>query len=95
MQLDYPEIINKLTLLLGAGMTVKRAWRKITVDYEEEKHIWGVRHAYEEMRQACNEMTAELQRQKVMSGLADGAVFRHIRSWGRYFLRICVKGQKD
>ncbi len=56
MQLDYPEIINKLTLLLGAGMTVKRAWRKITMDYEEEKHIWGVRHAYEEMRQACNEM---------------------------------------
>lgn len=56
MQLDYPEIINKLTLFLGAGMTVKRAWRKITMDYEEEKHIWGVRYAYEEMRQACNEM---------------------------------------
>lgn len=56
MQLDYPEIINKLTLLLGAGMTVKRAWKKITADYEEEKHIWGIRYAYEEMRQACNEM---------------------------------------
>lgn len=56
MQLDYPEIINKLTLLLGAGMTVKRAWKKITIDYEEEKHIWGIRYAYEEMRQACNEM---------------------------------------
>ena len=25
---DYPDIINKLTLYLGAGMTVKRAWRK-------------------------------------------------------------------
>lgn len=56
MQLDYPEIINKLTLLLGAGMTVKRAWKKITVDYEEEKHIWGTRYVYEEMRQTCNEM---------------------------------------
>lgn len=56
MQLDYPEIINKLTLLLGAGMTVKRAWRKITADYEEEKQTWGIRYAYEEMRQACNEM---------------------------------------
>lgn len=56
MQLDYPEIISKLTLLLGAGMTVKRAWRKIAADYEEEKNIWGIRYAYEEMRQACNEM---------------------------------------
>lgn len=56
MQLDYPEIVSKLTLLLGAGMTVKRAWKKITADYEEEKHVWGIRYAYEEMRQTCNEM---------------------------------------
>ena len=56
MQRDYPEIISKLTLLLGAGMTVKRAWRKIVMDYEEEKDIWGIRYAYEEMRQGCNEM---------------------------------------
>lgn len=56
MQLDYPEIICKLTLLLGAGMTVRRAWKKITADYEEEKHIWGTRYAYEEMKQTSNEM---------------------------------------
>ena len=34
---DYPDIINKLTLYLGAGMTVKRAWRKVTEGYEREK----------------------------------------------------------
>lgn len=56
MQMDYPEIVSKLTLLLGAGMTVKRAWKRIAMDYEEEKHIWGSRYAYEEMRQTCNEM---------------------------------------
>lgn len=56
MQIDYPGIISKLTLLLGAGMTVKRAWRKIAMDYEEERPIWGIRYAYEEMRQTCNEM---------------------------------------
>lgn len=37
MILDYPEIVSKLTLLLGAGMTVKRAWRKIVTDYEKEE----------------------------------------------------------
>ena len=34
---DYPDIINKLTLYLGAGMTVKRAWRKVTEGYAREK----------------------------------------------------------
>ncbi len=58
MRQDYPGIIMKLTLLLGAGMTVKRAWKKITADYETEKEDWGMRYAYEEMRQACNEMSS-------------------------------------
>ena len=56
MMMDYPEIINKLTLFLGAGMTIKRAWRKIVTDYEEEKGNQGVRFAYEEMKITCREM---------------------------------------
>ena len=53
---DYPEIINKLTLYLGAGMTVKRAWRKVTEGYMREKTEGSKRYAYEEMRQTCHEM---------------------------------------
>ncbi len=58
MLMDYPEIINKLTLLLGAGMTVKSAWTKITSDYEKQKNMKGVRYAYEEMRTCCHEMNS-------------------------------------
>ncbi len=55
MRLDYPEIVSKLILLLGAGMTVKRAWRKITEDYRkgEKKEK---RYAYEEMCTTLYEM---------------------------------------
>ena len=53
MILDYPEIVNKMTLFLGAGMTAKRAWRK---DYGRQKEIWGERYAYEEMKRVCHEM---------------------------------------
>lgn len=60
MMLDYPEIINKMTLFLGAGMTVKRAWKKIVGDYERQKEIWGVRYAYEEMRKTCYEMESKV-----------------------------------
>lgn len=53
---DYPEIINKLCLLLGAGMTIKNAWKKITDDYEKKKAKTGERFAYEEMLVACRQM---------------------------------------
>lgn len=56
MVLDYPEIISKLTLLLGAGMTVRRAWRKIVSDYEQHIGISGTRVVYEEMKQTCRQM---------------------------------------
>lgn len=56
MVLDYPEIISKITLLLGAGMTVRRAWRKIVSDYEQHIDISGTRVVYEEMKQTCRQM---------------------------------------
>lgn len=52
---DYPEIINKLTLYLGAGMTVKRAWRNIVEAYVKDEQS-GERYAYEEMKKTCYEM---------------------------------------
>lgn len=56
MLLDYPEVVSKLTLLLGAGMTVKNAWRKITSDYEAQKKDMGRRKIYEEMQITLHEM---------------------------------------
>ena len=56
MSLDYPEVISKLTLLLGAGMTVRRAWRKIVNDYEETARRQGTRAVYEEMKYTCRQM---------------------------------------
>lgn len=56
MLLDYPEIVNKMTLFLGAGMTAKRAWKKVVEDYERQKRTRGERYAYEEMKRTCYEM---------------------------------------
>ncbi len=49
MLLDYPEIVSTFTLLLGTGMTLKSAWKRVTANYEEEKTDRGKREAYEEM----------------------------------------------
>ena len=56
MQLDYPEIVNELTLFLGAGMTIKRSFTKIAREYEKRRTKGNVRFAYEEMLIACREM---------------------------------------
>lgn len=54
--LDYPEVISKLTLLLGAGMTVRRAWRKIVNDYDARVEPQKTRAVYEEMKYTCRQM---------------------------------------
>lgn len=56
--LDYPELINKFTLLINAGMTIKQAWVKITGDYivQLERGSGNHRYAYEEMRRTLREL---------------------------------------
>lgn len=66
---EYPEIVHKLRLFLGAGMTVRGAFRKIAGDYEE-RYKSGSRAspAYEEMLYACHEQ---------YSGVSEGASYEH------------------
>jgi hypothetical protein len=58
MLLDYPEIINKFTLLVNAGMTVKQAWYKIATDYSDKyvQNSTQKRYAYEEMLATSREL---------------------------------------
>lgn len=56
--IDYPEIMNKFSLLLGAGMTMKNAWGKIVSEYHGKIKSGQTikRYAYEEMTITWNEM---------------------------------------
>lgn len=55
MNVDYPEIISQLSLLIGSGMTIKNAWKKMMFQYEKRKKQ-ETRFAYEEMYSAMREM---------------------------------------
>lgn len=58
LQMDYPEILGKLILMMGAGMNAAMAWRRIAETYRkrrEEKNI-PLRPAYEEMLTTVYEM---------------------------------------
>ncbi len=66
IMIDYPELINKFTLLIGAGMTVKKAWEKIVIEYEERKAANKVkrRYAYEELKVTLFELNNGMNESK-------------------------------
>ena len=53
--LDYPEIINKLSLYMGAGMTIRNAFVKMGEDYKKQQKERR-RYVYEEILITCNEL---------------------------------------
>lgn len=61
--MDYPSLVMKFTLLVQAGMTARKAFQKIALDYLKWKPQ-KPRYAYEAIVTACHEMdsgVAELE----------------------------------
>ena len=67
MQLDYPDIVSRLSLYMGAGISTRKAWERIVADYEKREEPDRERHAaYEEMCTTLREM---------QSGVAEAAAY--------------------
>lgn len=66
MLVDYSEVVSKLTILLGAGMTIRMALEKIALDYDKKiKAGRGKRrYAYDEILFVCREMQAGISERK-------------------------------
>lgn len=64
---DYPELLWKMTLLLGAGLTIRGTFIKIAAEYQKDPDK-KPRYVYEEMVSACIEMK---------SGVAEGAAYEN------------------
>lgn len=58
MIIDYSEVVSKLTLFLGAGLTIRSALEKIAGDYDKKlkQGKCGKRFAYDEILYVCREM---------------------------------------
>lgn len=67
--LDYAELVSKLMVFIGAGMTVRNAWERIVKDYEagrgQGRH--KERAAYEEMRRTYYQL---------VNGTPEGTAYR-------------------
>jgi len=71
MQLDYPEIVSKLMVFVGAGMSVRMAWNAIATDYEES---WARIEGTPEERYAYIELCKTNSR--IKTGTPEGVAYR-------------------
>ncbi len=67
--LDYSEVVNKLILYLGAGMTIRNAFRKMGEDYKRQEISNQKRYAYEEILLLCYEL---------QSGISEVEAYEHL-----------------
>lgn len=58
MDIDYCEVVSKLTLLMGAGLTIRNAWERIVDEYRSKEKRTGTRYVYEEMCITVNELAS-------------------------------------
>lgn len=56
MKMDYSEIVGRLSLYMGAGISTRKAWERIVENYGEKAAAGHNRPAYEEMRVTLYEM---------------------------------------
>lgn len=55
--LDYPDLMWKMTMLLGAGLSMKGIFTRISDEYlREKKNSKKMHHVYEEVTYTCREM---------------------------------------
>lgn len=77
LALDYPLIISKMTLYLGAGMSMRNIFYRLGEDYQRQQKEGGEkRYVYEEILLVCRELD---------NGISEGAAYtnfgKRCRSW--------------
>ena len=79
---EYPDLVHRLALFVGAGMTVRGAFGKISSDYEKKRESTGRKMpAYEEMLRTCREL---------QSGTSEGEALEHFgrRTGQQEYIRL-------
>lgn len=81
---EYPGLVHKLALYVGAGMTIRGAFQKIGGDYEKKvKKGLKTKPGCEEVLYTCRELLA---------GVAEGAAYEHFgkRTGLREYIRLAA-----
>lgn len=91
---DYPEILCKLTLLLGAGVNLRKAIWRIGNDYEKYIKPKEERKAYEILVEACHEMDRGLGEREVYARMGEKMGLLPYRTLSALLIQHLQKGSR-
>ena len=93
---DYPEMVNKLSLLLGAGMTVSAAWERIIGLYERQRTdgVLGERPTYEEMKVTYREIKEGVGERTAYEHFGERCALRPYRKLSSLIVQNLRKGSR-
>ncbi len=94
LQMEYPDMVSKLTLLLGAGMTLLGAWKRITTDYSDKrkKNARERMPVYEEMIVACREIESGMGEANAYIRFGERCGLRRYRKFSSLIVQNLKKG---
>ncbi len=91
---QYPDMVSKISLLLGAGMTLSSAWDRIVLNYQhrlEQKH-GETQEVYEQMLVAYREMQDGIGELKVYERFGDRCGTPQYRKFSMLVVQNLRKG---
>ena len=94
--MDYPDIVSRLSLLSGAGMTMSAAWTKIALEYRKAKEKPGasLRPGYEELLKTWYEMQDGLGEAKAYENFGNRCNLSQYRKFASMLIQNVRKGTK-
>lgn len=92
MQLDYPEIVTKLQLLLSTGMNLRKSVERIANDYLSYMRREEVRKAYEILVEVCREMERGLGEKEAYEQLGERWELLSYRTLSSILVQCLQKG---
>lgn len=93
MLLDYPGLITRLALLIEAGMTVRRAFEKIALDYKRKKK--DKRYVYEELLKSYCEMESGVMEEQAYENFGKRCGHPKYRTLSTLLIQNLKKGNRQ
>lgn len=94
LERDYPQLINKFTLYLGAGMPVRKVWFKLAEDYSRHEKEKGERALYEEMVYVMHEMKSGAAESECYERFGERCGLTVYRKFGTLLSQNLKKGTR-
>lgn len=96
MLYDYPHLVNKLVLLLNAGMSMRAAFEKIALDYRlSVKNGGDSREGFEEVLRLCAEMDRGVSEIDAYRNLGNRAKEPKYRTFSTLLVQNMKKGSGE